>query len=146
MIAGEAVTTASIKILSKANIQLESQHPEGMKKIRQLEEGKAPQPEAGPDSEFDKPMFTAHLTGPAELVEGQNAHFECRVLPVGDPCLRFEWYVNGVELKMGSRFQVTHDFGYVTLDMNSVIPEDSGVYMCKVSFNYIQILSKQFDF
>ena len=135
---GEAVTTASLKVLSKASIQMESQHPEGMKKILQLEEGKAPQPASGMDNVFDKPVFTAHLTGPAELVEGQNAHFECRVLPVGDPSLRFEWYVNGVELKMGSRFHVTHDFGYVTLDMNSVIPEDSGVYMCKVfGFDWI---------
>jgi len=131
---GEAVTTASFKVLSKASIQLESQHPEGMKKIRELEEGKAPEPASPMDNIFDKPVFTAHLTGPAELMEGQNAHFECRVLPVGDPALRFEWYVNGVELKMGSRFYVTHDFGYVTLDMSSVIPEDSGVYMCKVFF------------
>ena len=69
------------------------------------------------------------------MLEGQNAHFECRVVPVGDPSLRFEWYVNGVELKMGSRFRVTHDFGYVTLDMTSVIPEDSGVYMCKAVNN-----------
>ena len=128
---GEAVTTASIKMLSKANIQLDSQHPEGMRKIRELEEGKAPQRGEQPDSVFDKPVFTVCLTGPSELVEGQNAHFECRVLPVGDPSLRFEWYVNGVELKMGSRFRTAHDFGYVTLDVSSVIQEDSGVYMCK---------------
>jgi hypothetical protein len=31
----------------------------------------------------------------------------------------------------GSRFHVTHDFGFVTLDIHSVITEDSGVYMCK---------------
>lgn len=128
---GEAVTTASIKICSKADILWETQHPEGMRKIRQLEEGKAYHPAMEQDNVFDKPVFTASLTGPAELNEGENAHFECRVLPVGDPSLRFEWYVNGVELKLGSRFRVTHDFGYVTLDVNSVIPEDAGVYMCK---------------
>jgi hypothetical protein len=128
---GEAVTTASVKILSKASIMLESQHPEGMRKIRELEEGKAPQRGPELDNVFEKPVFTTCLTGPAELLEGQNAHFECRVVPVGDPSLHFEWYVNGVELKMGSRFRVTHDFGYVTLDVSSVIPEDSGVYMCK---------------
>ena len=69
------------------------------------------------------------------MLEGQNAHFECRVVPVGDPSLRFEWYVNGVELKTGSQFRLTHDFGYVTLDMASIIPEDSGVYMCKAVNN-----------
>ncbi len=127
------MTTASVKIVSKANIQLESQHPEGMRKIQQLEQGKGSAPSSVEDSTFDKPVFTTSLTGPAELAEGQNAHFECRVLPVGDASLRVEWYVNGVELKMGSRFQTTHDFGFVTLDISSVIPEDSGVYMCKVS-------------
>jgi len=29
------------------------------------------------------------------------ARYECRVVPVGDASLRFEWYMNGVELKMG---------------------------------------------
>ena len=29
------------------------------------------------------------------------ARYECRVVPVGDASLRFEWYINGVELKMG---------------------------------------------
>lgn len=31
----------------------------------------------------------------------------------------------------GSRFHVTQDFGFVTLDIMSTVPEDSGVYMCK---------------
>lgn len=32
---------------------------------------------------------------------------------------------------MGSRFHVTQDFGFVTLDITSCIPEDSGMYMVK---------------
>lgn len=74
-----------------------------MRKIKQLEEGRVP---TRPDEEeriFEKPIFTQLLTGPSELMEGQLAHFECRVLPVGDPTLRFEWYVNGKELKLGKR-------------------------------------------
>ena len=31
----------------------------------------------------------------------------------------------------GSRFHVSHDFGFVNLDINKVVLEDSGVYMCK---------------
>lgn len=88
-------------ITAKADIQLETMHSEGMKKIQQLEEGKAPARPAEPDRVFEKPIFTQLLTGPSELWEGQHAHFECRVVPVGDPTLRFEWFVNGVELKMG---------------------------------------------
>uniref|UniRef100_A0A1B6D7W5 Ig-like domain-containing protein n=2 Tax=Clastoptera arizonana TaxID=38151 RepID=A0A1B6D7W5_9HEMI len=128
---GEAVTTASMKVKTKADIQLETMHSEGMKKIQQLEEGKAPIRPAEQERVFEKPIFTQLLTGPSELWEGQHAHFECRVVPVGDPTLRFEWFVNGIELKMGSRFRTTHDFGFVTLDIMSTVPEDSGVYMCK---------------
>jgi titin len=97
---GEAVTTASMRIKSKASIQLETQHPEGMRKIQALETVREPKPEES-EKVFEKPIFTQVLTGPSELWEGQHAHFECRVVPVGDPNLRFEWYVNGVELKMG---------------------------------------------
>lgn len=50
---------------------------------------------------YDKPVFTNNLTGPEQVMEGQSAHYECRVVPVGDPNMRFEWYCNGVELKMG---------------------------------------------
>ncbi|KAG0723051.1 Titin [Chionoecetes opilio] len=64
-------------------------------------------------------------------MEGQRAHYECRVVPIGDANMRFEWYCNGVELKMGTRFTTRHDFGYVTLDIMHCVPEDSGVYMCK---------------
>ena len=71
-----------------------------MRKIQALEQ-RAPTRPDEPDRAFEKPVFTSLLTGPSELWEGQNAHFECRVVPVGDPNLRFEWFVNGIELKMG---------------------------------------------
>lgn len=127
---GEAVTSASMRIRTKASIQLDTQHPEGMRKIQQLEAPLARRDDE-PERIFDKPIFTQLLTGPSELWEGQHAHFEARVVPVGDATMRFEWFVNGVELKMGSRFRTTNDFGFVTLDVNSVMPTDSGMYMCR---------------
>lgn len=127
---GEAVTTASMKIGTKASILMDTQHPEGMRKILALEQPLAGRPET-PDKAFEKPIFTQLLTGPSEIWEGQGAHFEARVVPVGDPSLRFEWFVNGKELKLGSRIKTTHDFGFVTLDIVGSIPEDSGVYTCK---------------
>lgn len=87
-------------LTAKAAIQLDTQHPEGMRKIQKLE-APTTRREEEPDREFEKPIFTQVLTGPTELWEGQHAHYEARVVPVGDPSLRFEWYINGVELKMG---------------------------------------------
>lgn len=87
--------------IAKADIQLDTLHSEGMRKIQKLEEGRIPTRAEEPERQFDKPVFTQLLTGPSELWEGQHAHFECRVVPVGDPTMRFEWFVNGIELKMG---------------------------------------------
>lgn len=85
----------------KANIQLDTQHPEAQRRIAQLEADKGVGRPEEPEKVFDKPIFTQLLTGPTELWEGQMARYECRVVPVGDASLRFEWYMNGVELKMG---------------------------------------------
>lgn len=127
---GEAVTTAAMRVRTQASIQMDTQHPESVRKLQQLERPAPSRPDE-PDRAFEKPIFTQLLTGPAELWEGQHAHFEARVVPVGDPHLRFEWYLNGVELKMGSRLRTTNDFGFVNLDINSVVPADAGIYMCK---------------
>lgn len=93
-----------ILFLAKASIQLDTQHPEAQRKIARLEADKTPSRSEEPEKVFDKPIFTQLLTGPTELWEGQIARYECRVVPVGDANLRFEWYINGVELQLGKRF------------------------------------------
>ena len=80
---------------------MDTQHPEAQQKISLLEADKGPMRPEEAEKVFDKPIFTQLLTGPTELVEGQNARYECRVVPVGDSNLRFEWYINGVELQIG---------------------------------------------
>ncbi|ODN04243.1 Titin [Orchesella cincta] len=128
---GEAVTTASLKVGATANLDFQSVHPDGLAKIQQLENKPGAKVDI-PDKVFDKPVFTSSLTGPSELLEGQHAHYECRVVPIGDPTLTYEWFCNGAEIKMGTRYRSTADFGFVTLDISSVIPEDSGMYSIKV--------------
>jgi len=117
---GEAVSTASVRIRSEASIVLDMQHPASVAKLAALEQ-KAPGATTSPDQVFEKPVFTMPLTGPAELVEGQHAHFQSRCVPVGDPNLKFEWFCNGVELKLGSRIKESHDFGFITLDIMPVV-------------------------
>lgn len=101
------ISILDFSYLGKASIQLDTQHPEAQRKIAQLEADKGPSRTEEPEKVFDKPIFTQLLTGPTELWEGQTARYECRVVPVGDASLRFEWYINGVELKMGKDF--THN-------------------------------------
>ena len=36
-----------------------------------------------------------------EIKEGQRVHFECRLIPVGDPKLKVDWFHNGKPVKQG---------------------------------------------
>lgn len=67
------------------------------------------------------------------MLEGQTAHFECQVAPVHDSSLRIEFYHNGKQLPSASRFHSTYDFGYVSLDIGHVVPEDAGQYTVKAT-------------
>lgn len=51
--------------------------------------------------------------------------------PVHDSSLRIEFYHNGKQLPSASRFHSTYDFGYVSLDIGHVVPEDAGQYTVK---------------
>jgi len=113
---------------------LESQHPEGLKKIVELERGHEPLKREEVERSFEKPIFTQLLTGPSELIEGQHAHFECRVVPVGDPTLRFEWYVNGVELKMGK--YNSDNFNNLNLFIQIVYTISYLVLICEITFYF----------
>lgn len=131
---GEAMTTASLKVASKGSLILDSQHPEGMRKITALESRKSTgKGQVDSDQSFDKPIFVDTLKGTEVVAEGQQAHMECRVEPVGDPNLKFTWLKNGEPLSMSSRIHATQDFGFVTLDIQSCVPEDSGMYTVRAS-------------
>merc|ERR1719495_1374087 len=74
------------------------------------------------------PRFVSALKGTNVILEGQKAHFECRIEPQNDTNLKVQWFFNGQVLSASSRIQTFHDFGYVALDINDVKKEDSGVY------------------
>ena len=107
---------------------------EGMRKITVLESSKSKnRAQTEHDQGFDKPVFVETLRGTEKVFESQQAHMECKVEPMGDPNLKFAWLKNGEPLSMSSRIHVTQDFGFVTLDIQSCVPEDSGMYTLKVS-------------
>lgn len=111
----------------------ESQQPESLEKIQQLEDDKNV-PEVVPEQPtFQRPMFTVPLQNLDNLVEGEPAHLEGRLIPVGDPTLKLEWFFNEKPLEKSIRTATVHDFGYVALDHTYVRPDDAGVYMCRAS-------------
>lgn len=83
------------------------------------------------ESKLQAPRYITHIQSLENLIEGDSAHFECKLLPVDDPQLKVEWYHNGEPLTSGHRFKTTHDFGFVALDILYVHPEDSGEYIAR---------------
>lgn len=126
---GEAVSTCTIKVEAHGWLLGQALRPEALAKIAALEETQVRQiPET--EEDFESPVFITHLNN-VECSEGETAHFEARVGPSKDPTMKVTWYINGKELPSASRFNSTHDFGYVSLDITGVYGEDSGVVTCK---------------
>lgn len=53
---------------------------------------------------FQRPVFTQPLQNLDNLTEGELAHFECRLIPVGDPRLRVEWFRNEKPIETSELF------------------------------------------
>ena len=93
---------------------------------------KRDEPAAQPDEQPNPPKFVSEIKD-LDLVEGQPAHFDCRVEPVGDASMRIEWFHNGRPLGSGSRIRMIDDFGFVVLDIDWTFPRDAGEYVCRAT-------------
>lgn len=122
------MNTCNIRVVNRRSIILDTQHPDGLEKIQKLEsKGQTYRSEIA-ELPISPPRFVTELRGPAEIHEGQSAHFEAQVEPIHDPNLRIEFYHNGKPLPSASRFHITFDFGYVSLDLTHAVAEDAGEY------------------
>lgn len=130
---GEAIVSADLKVHGKQSLITEPQIPESLEAIQALEgHGRRIRAQIDEPVTSQAPVFTSALRN-IELQENGQAHFETRIIPVGDPTLRVEWFHNGLPLLQGSRVKTQHDFGYVSLDLQRVLPDDSGTYTCKAT-------------
>ena len=131
---GEATISANLKVVSgKGGADMESMHGEAMEKIAYLERNKAKMDMNEDDAPQTAPQFVAQLQGKAQLLEGQNAHLECRIDPYPDSTLRVEWFHNGKPLPFGNRWRTSYDFGFAALDILGCYAEDSGRYSVKAT-------------
>ncbi|XP_014664087.1 PREDICTED: titin-like [Priapulus caudatus] len=128
---GEALTTATVKCAGMPSIYTGPLHPEGLDQIQMLEADKEPQARYVPETAKEPPRFLTQLQHLPNLVEGDHAHFEARLVPINDPELVVEWYHDGQPVEAASRVKMIHDFGFVVLEIEGVNPEDSGEYVCR---------------
>lgn len=135
---GSATTSGSLRCTGDVNIHLQTQHPQGKAGLDAVidAEGalanKYSRQTSGPEQEFDKPVWIVPFESELQLIEASSLHLEGQYEPKNDPNLKIEWYFNGKVLEHGSRFKMTNDFGFVTLDVTDVYERDSGIYTCKV--------------
>ena len=144
---GEASVECKLFVSSKSGIVLEPQATMKFKglteALQKLEEDKyrketVPQEEEKPCP----PRFVTELQDIHDLVEGQPAHFDCRVEPVGDPTMRIEWFHNGMPVNAGSRVHMMDDFGFVVLDLEWTFARDTGEYICRATNKWGQATTK----
>lgn len=53
----------------------------------------------------------------SNIEEGEVAHFEGMLIPLGDQTMRVEWFFNGEPLKASHRVRTVYAFGVVILEI-----------------------------
>ncbi len=130
---GSAQTEAKLTTVSKAEGDMQSK---AWSSIQQMEMSKTSMTSTTIEATATStvaPRFVSQLKGTNVILEGQHAHFECRLEPQNDPSLKVNWLHNGHALSASSRIQTHHDFGYVALDIMDVKKEDAGTYTLTAS-------------
>ncbi|VDM28542.1 unnamed protein product [Toxocara canis] len=81
---------------------------------------------------IEMPNFHADLRS-MEVFDGQNVHLEAKLTPVNDPKLTVVWLLNGKPVAQSNRVKVSHELGFVTLDIIGITPAEAGTYVCRAS-------------
>ena len=85
---GQAVNSADLNVRSKETIVKETMHAAAVKQIEHLEHSQQIS-QVSHDEGFttQAPAFTSSMRD-VQLVEGTPAHFEAKLVPIGDPKLK----------------------------------------------------------
>lgn len=85
--------------------QLPTEWQSGTESLQRLEESMYRVEEVIADEDRKiPPKFVTQIQDLDNKVEGESAHFECRLKPVGDPFMKVEWFLNGKPLTTGNYF------------------------------------------
>lgn len=139
---GETTVACTVQVKSKQNIVTDPQLPRSFKSgtdsILRLEENRMRRHgdmDMGDEIDARPPMFVSKIKD-VNVIEGQPAHFDCRVEPIGDGSMQINWFHNGQPIQIGSRIHTISDFGFVVLDIDWTFKRDSGVYTCQATNRY----------
>ena len=83
--------------------QVVSESRTEMSQFQYLETKTSGRTEIQEETTAQAPVFTSSPKS-IDVKEGQKAHFEARIIPVSDPTLKIEWFLNGQPIKLGKNF------------------------------------------
>lgn len=129
---GSVSQSVHLNCTAKSSLLLQTQHPDSLQQIQYLEDGRRYARTEVSTPVTGAPRFLTKFKDQT-ILEREACHVESRIEPVEDPHLRVEWFRDGVELPVGSRWQPFHDFGFVCLNVLQAVTEDSGVYTCRAT-------------
>ena len=88
---------------------METQNEEALHKVRLLEDHSRYQRKTVQEETVTQaPLFTMPIKD-LQVAENQAAHFEARVIPVGDSKLKVQWLRNGVPILACELFAITEN-------------------------------------
>lgn len=132
---GEATTSCNLVVTGREGIiEAPQVSADASKTILRLEQYLHRKDEVAPEEERPlPPRFIKEMQDNLNVPEGGKVHFDCRLEPKSDPTIRIDWFFNGQPFATGSRVRTTYDFGYISLDIDSVYPRDTGEYLCRAT-------------
>ncbi len=125
---GKAETAARMTTTTAAEAEVQSKTWSSIQQMEMSKQQTMSAVAVVPEPQTTAPRFVSQLKGTNVVVEGQRAHFECRIEPQNDPNLKVQWLLNGKEVKASSRIQTYNDFGYVAIDILDASRDDQGTY------------------
>ena len=84
---------------------MDTQHPEGLAKIADLEYKDFSREFTYNDVSKHEPRFAEQLAPLPDFNEGERLRLEAQVEPRGDPNMKVEWFLNGRSISNGINYQ-----------------------------------------
>ncbi|RCN50589.1 immunoglobulin I-set domain protein [Ancylostoma caninum] len=131
-LAGEASTSATVKVAGYERILLDPQHPVSWQKIQELEAPVVIE-EVEEEIQREKPSFITQLQSVEGVPEGEKIHLEATFQPARDPELKAVWQKNGQPLGASQLIQTRQELGWATLDILSANEDHNGVYTLTIT-------------
>merc|ERR1719347_196086 len=131
---GQAICSCNLTVKATQTLQKDTLHESALQQINYLESQRSAVNQEE-DSGTQAPVFTATMKD-AQVMENTPAHFEAKLVPIGDAKLKVEWLKDGRPIEASNRMSPLHDFGFVALDLKYTRPSDAGRYSIR-AYNHL---------